>query len=188
MKAHRSTLCLLALLGGTAGLAGAAEKSGTVPDKAPVAAKPSSSPSYEEQFKEVKRRVAELFLHRNQTPPSPDPRCNPFRTPGGVVLAPRAGPEREIGTKVPAGSEAITHDSAPGNNLTLLQQAAATLRVSGNVEKAGLTQLLINNRPYKEGDLVKTQVQGEEVFLRIKEIARRSVTLALEDAEMILKY
>ena len=49
-------------------------------------------------------------------------------------------------------------------------------------------RLAINSQTYREGDLVPTQVAGETIYLRVKEIARRTVTLSLNDAEVTLKY
>ena len=164
----KTRLCLLlVVLAVPAALATA-----DIPAKAPKASVPNP---FAPRFKQVRERIDALFGHRNETPPAPDLRTNPFRVPGApVATLPR-------------------HDEAPkapdvASDLSLLQQSAATLRVSGVFEIGGRSHLVINARPYKEGDVVQTQVQGEAVYLRVREIAKRSVTLELNDAELTLKF
>jgi hypothetical protein len=70
----------------------------------------------------------------------------------------------------------------------VLQQAVATLKVSGVIEIEGRAHLVINARPYKQGEVVQTYVGGDAVYLRIRDISNRSVTLVLNDTEMTLKF
>lgn len=183
MNAHHTLLILAAFASTAASALGA-----NPPAAAPLGAKPSGSSSYEARFKEVRERVAELFHYRDRTPAPIDPRHNPFRTPGGVVMTARSGTDGDTGGRLAAGSDPAPSDSGTSGNLSLLQQGVATLKVSGIVEISGRAHLVINKRPYKEGDVVPTQVQGETLYLRVKEITRRSVTLTHDDAEMTLKY
>jgi len=179
---------LLALLPGLPA-AVAAETPAPATEKAPANAKPpvASSP-YAARFQQVQERIAALFSHRNETPPPPDPLHNPFRTPGSAQATPVRPTDSDPGAK-PADSS-VRPDPAvgPGSGLALLQQAAATLKVTGIIEIEERAHLIINARAYKAGDLVKTQVSGEAVYIRVKEIDKRSVTLSLDDAEMTLKF
>jgi hypothetical protein len=137
------------------------------------------------RFKETEERLAALFRFR--TGPKPDLSYNPFRAPG-TTPAPAAtttAPAADAGTKPKDAGDA---GPAPNANLALLQQAAATLKVTGNLETGGQSRLVINGHNYREGDLVPTQVANETIYLRVKEIARRSVTLELDGAEMTLKF
>ena len=122
-----------------------------------------------------------MYQHRNDAPPPPDPRYNPFRTPGIGTVTPAKGESGETATGV---ADPQVPDRMPSSNLALLQQGAATLKLGGTLELGGRSRLVINARNYKEGDVVQTQVRGETIYLRIKEIAGRSVTLVLNDAEM----
>jgi hypothetical protein len=131
------------------------------------------------RFAQVRERIDTLFEHRNEPPPPPDAKHNPFR---GAAVAP--APAGVDGKGVVAAAAPVT----PLDNLTLLQQAAATLKISGVFEIGGRSHLVINARPYKQGDVVQTLAQGEKVYLRLKEISKRSVTLTLNDAEMSLTY
>ncbi|MBI5689945.1 MAG: hypothetical protein HZC55_07570 [Verrucomicrobia bacterium] len=157
----------------------------TAPDKTP--AKVAPPPLFAARFKQVEDRVGALFRHRREAPPTPDPRHNPFLAPGSAAATTAPRPAGDPPNKLPEGA-APAADAGPATSLTQLQQAAATLKVSGIFETGGGTQLVINKRLYKEGDVVQAQVGGETVYLRVKEIGKRNVTLSLNDAEMTLKF
>lgn len=146
------------------------------PRKAPKSSVPNP---FAPRFKQVRDRIDDLYRHRNEPPSPPDARSNPFRTPGTPAAAP-------VAAAAGADEASLTPDAA--SNLSLLQLSVATLRVSGVFEVGGRSHLVINKRPYKEGDVIQTQVQGEPVYLRIREISKRSVTLELNEAEMTLKF
>ena len=127
------------------------------------------------RFKQVRDRIADLYQHRNETPMAPDPKFNPFRAPGSLIAPVGEDPVAEVVT-------------APATNLALLQQAATTLKMGGTFEYDGKSHRVINGRPCKTGDRVQALVGGETIYLLVREISRRSVTLALHDAEMTLKF
>jgi hypothetical protein len=77
---------------------------------------------------------------------------------------------------------------ASATDLARLQEAVATLKVSGTFEKDGRLYLVINAKPYKDNDVIQTQVQGEPVYMRVRQVSRRSVTVVLNEAEMTLKF
>jgi hypothetical protein len=199
MKSNRS-LSLLCLLGGlivpvagpaavpVAAAPGQAPAPAASKAPAPAAGKAPASP-YLARFQQVDQKIASLFAHRNETPPPPNPRHNPFRTPGSAQAAPPRVGESGANGKPPAKVDASDAGAAATGSLDLLQQGAATLKISGaSFEIGGVSYLLINDKPYKAGDVVKTQVRGEAVLLRVKEFGKRSVTLALDEAEMTLKF
>jgi hypothetical protein len=143
-------------------------------DTAAKSPKPPAQTPLTARFKQVRERIDALFSRRNEAPLPPDPRNNPFRAPGEPIAVPRTD-----------GTGPVPD---PVSNLSLLQQSAATLRVSGVFEISGRTHLVINARPYKEGDFVQTQVRGETVQLRVRQILKRSVTFELNDAELTVKF
>ena len=159
------------------------------PPVAPAAAKsPKQSVAnpLAPRFKQVRERIDALFEHRVDAPPPVDPRANPFRTPGAAAPATALANNP---TPTPGGAEGTpTPPATAPTNLAILQQAVATLKVSGVFEIGGKSHLVINARPYKEGDVVQTLVQGETIYLRVREISKRSVTLVLNDAEMTLRF
>jgi hypothetical protein len=186
MKPRRKFLLTRSALAGLAGWLALAGLQVQAAERAPAAGGPTGQGSMASRFKQVEERIAALFQHRDQPPPPIEPRHNPFRPPGSAPLAPPVSSDTPELPRPPAGSD--YSGLSPGASLALLQQGAATLKVSGIFEIGGRAHLVINARPYKEGDVVQAQVRGETVYLRVKEIARRSVTLALNEAEMTLKF
>ena len=170
MKTPRTLACL-ALLVVTAVATGAA----TPEVKPPTSPNPLAG-----RFKQVNERVDALYRYRGEIQAAPDPIANPFRPPGALAH-PKATTAGEAG-------ETVGSEPEPVSNLALLQQSVATLKVSGVLEVSGRSHLVINARPYKQGDVVQTQVQGVAVYLRVRDISKRSVTLVLNDAEMTLKF
>ena len=185
MKALRLlSFVALGLAGAMPPLAAAAAKApapaaANPADAVPAAAKPPVVP-LSPRFLQVRHRIDTLFGHRSATPPPLDPRHNPFRPAGAFVEAPTDA--RTGGTTGPVVAE------NPSNDLTLLQQSVATLRMGGVVEKDGKLHLVVNSRLFKEGDVIQTQVQGQAVYLRVRSIAQKSLTLALNESEMTLKF
>jgi len=186
VKPRRKLLWALHALAGLAGWLALAGPLVQAAERAPAAGGPAGPGSMSPRFKQVQERIAALFQHRNEPPPPVEPRHNPFRPPGS---APPAAPASSDTPELPRPSAGSDYSGlSPGASLALLQQGAATLKVSGIFEIGGRAHLVINARPYKEGDVVQTLVRGETVYLRVKEIAKRSVTLALNEAEMTLKF
>lgn len=173
----RAGLLLFLLLAATGPLP-AAEPAATAAAKLPPV--PPLSP----RFKQVRERIDALFSNRNETPAPPDARANPFRSPGAVIEArPVTAPEPTSST---TPNEPLPVASA--TDLARLQAAVATLKVSGTFEKDGRLFLVINAKPYKDNDVLQTQIQGEPVYMRVRQVSRHSVTVVLNEAEMTLKF
>jgi hypothetical protein len=83
---------------------------------------------------------------------------------------------------------AVAEPSEASSDLTRLQESVATLKVGGTLERDGKLYLLINGKQYKDNDVIPTQVRGESVYLRVRSISRRGMTVALNDAEMTLRF
>jgi hypothetical protein len=174
MNARRYLSLLVAFaLGATA--AGAAEPAPPAA-KAPRPATPPLSP----RFIQVRERIDALFQHRNAAPGVPDPRTNPFRAAGSAPVATPA-----VATTAAAREPAA---DPPPADLALLQQAVAVLKVNGTFEVGDQFHLVLNARLYKNGDVIQVQVQGQPVYLRVREITRHSVTLAFNETEITLKF
>ena len=148
--------------------------------KTPAVASAAKAPPLSPRFRQIRDRIDALFQHRNAALPPLDPTLDPFRPPGAVPAAPLPQISNSSGAKVPV--------VVPSSGVKLLQDAAATLRVSGIFEIGGKQHLVINSRPYKEGDVIQTQVQGNTVYLRIRQIARNSMVLVLNQAELTVKF
>jgi hypothetical protein len=142
------------------------------------------------RFLQIRDRIDVLLRGRIETPPPPDPRFNPFRPPGAAPVA-----------ASPAGVATAGKEGAPSpppapsaNDVVLLQQAVALLKVKGTVQPTGgRMQLVINSGPgkdgtYKERDIISVTVQDQPVHLRVRQITRYSVMFSLNDAEYTLKF
>lgn len=148
-----------------------------------ITAKATAVPTLTPRFQQVRDRIAILLGHRNDAPPVADPRKNPFRPAGAAPAEPVKG--RATGAPaVAAPSKPVTS----GTDFQMLQAAATTLKVAGTIQINGIGHLIINQVPYKEGDVLKARVNGNPVFVRVKHISRYSYTLALNNAELSVKY
>lgn len=139
-------------------------------------------PPLSPRFQQVRDRIDALLGHRSETPPAFDPRKNPFRPAGAAPVEP---------TAVARSGAAATAPPPPvttGTDYQLLQAAAATLKVSGTIQLGGIGHLIINQSPYKEGDVLNARLKGQIVPIRVKHISRYSYTLSLNDAELSVKY
>ena len=164
--------------------AGAAEATGPT---AAAAAKASVVLPLGPRFKQTRARIEDLYRHRNAPPEPLTAKSNPFRPPG--IAAATVAPVRSAPSgPVEPGTEPVPAAADPQTAQMLLQQGTAALKISGFFEIAGVTHLVINRRPYKEGDVVPTQVNGEAVYLRVRSIVDRSVTLTLDGVETTLKF
>lgn len=152
--------------------------------KASVGAKSPAVVARDLRFQQMRDHIDALFGGRIATPPPPDLRYNPFRPIGASPPV----PARDAS----AGREAPPPVS-PSSDLAVVQQAVATLKVRGVVEKDGRSLLMINSGPnkdgtYKEGDVLTVIVQDEPVHLRVRQITHYSVMFSLNDAEYTLKF
>jgi hypothetical protein len=141
-----------------------------------AAANAPKPPPLSPRFQQVRNRIEALFAHRLSAPTPLDPRHNPFRPAGAFV-----GPVVAAGD----GRTAAATEPQPAD-LTVLQQAVATLKVGGRFVSAGREHRMVNARLYKEGDVIPTQLQGQPVYLRVKALNQKSLTLSLGDSELTL--
>ncbi len=144
-----------------------------------AAPKTPGPPPLSPRFKQVRERIDALFADRSTPPPNPTLLDNPFRPPGAIPAEPEPTPENPA---EPAPAAPVSSD------LETLQQAVATLRVTGTFNVGGEVHLVINARPYKAGDVLQVSLPRGTVYLRVREIAPNLVTLTLNEAEMTLKY
>ncbi len=178
---HRLPLLLLAALAAlTAGAAEPPPGEKKVPVPTAKSAVLPAPPPLSPRFKQVRERIDALFLHRNEPPPPIDPRKNPFRPAGAtpVAVLPGGGPTANLPPPPPP----------PSADLDVLRLGAAALKVAGTVQINGRAHLIINQAPYKEGDVLNVRVKGQPVYLRVKNISRYSYTLSLNEAEISVKY
>jgi len=155
-------------------------------DKA-APAKGQVVPPLSPRFQQVRDRIDALLKNRASTPLPPDPRFNPFRGAGSVATVGL----RSVGPG--AATDAAAAAVVPEADLLLLQDAVATLKVGGVVQRGKVFQLAIRSAPnkegtYKEGDVINVTLPNNSVHLRVRRVTAHTVTLTLNNAEMTLSF
>jgi hypothetical protein len=128
-------------------------------------------------FERTKSRINSLLTQRVKPDPLPDPLPNPF------VLS-VAAPVAVTHEKDPKAGEGL----APGSDSEMLVYYGAMLKISGTVRINDLTHLVINQAPYKEGDIFSLKTKDATVKLRVIGIAPGELTLGLNDAVQVIKF
>ena len=127
-------------------------------------------------LKRTQERITALYRYHDNRPAAPGERGNPFRLGGDVV------------TPLPSDQPGDNSVNPAGNDIQLLRQAAATIKITGVVIIAKRMHIAVNQSTYSEGGLIPVQLPGEMVFLRVVAITSKSVTLRLGEAEETLKF
>lgn len=131
-----------------------------------------------DRFADLKAKIEALLAPRLNPPALPDKPANPFvsNLPGPPV-APAA--ETPIETQpIPA---TLDDDQ-------ILAYAVARLRISGLVQRGGVTHLLINSSSYKESDLVPLRATGDTVYyIRVLRIGDTEVTFGYNQSSLSVK-
>lgn len=70
----------------------------------------------------------------------------------------------------------------------MLVYYGAMLRISGTVRIEDQTHLIINQAPYKEGDIFNLKTKEVNAKLRIISIAPGELTLGLNAATQVIKF
>ena len=139
---------------------------------------PAATPVIGSQlFQETDARIEDLYQHRNNPPKPPAPHDDPFL----IGDAPPASTPNPSGP-TPAVVAPGTSDEA------VLRQAAGTLVLGGLLQIGDVQVLVINKASYKEGGILSVRLQGTPVYLRILRITANSVTLALNEARLTLRF
>lgn len=159
------SLCILGLsllLSGTATAAG----------KTKIPAKNSIN------FERTKTRINALLTQRLKPVPLPETLPNPFQL-AATTPAPN-GHEKDPKT--------VTDGLPPGSDSEMLLYYGATLRISGTVRTDDQIHLIINQAPYKVGDVFVVKGREGNAKLRILGIAPGELTLGLNDAVQVIKF
>lgn len=126
-----------------------------------------------DRFAGLKTKIDALLNLRLNPAPLPDKPANPFQF---------------IVTGLPV--ETIITQPIPTtlDDEQILAYAVARLRISGLVERGGITHLLINSTSYKEADLVPLRASGDTVYyIRLVRIADGEVTFGYNDFTLTVK-
>jgi hypothetical protein len=124
----------------------------------------------------TKGRIDTLVNRRLKPEPLPDVLPNPFQLSGVVT------PTNP--TTVPTSP---VEPAPPSNDSEALAHYAATLKIGGIVQLNGRVQLVINQSPYREGDLVFVDNKNAVIYLQIIRLTPSELTLGLNQAVQTIK-
>ncbi len=129
-------------------------------------------------FERTKIRINALVTQRLKPTPLPETLPNPFQL---AATAPAlTGHEKN--------PKPVADGLPPGSDSEMLLYYGATLRISGTVRTDDQTHLIINQAPYKEGDVFVVKGREGNAKLRILGIAPGELTLGLNDAVQVIKF
>jgi hypothetical protein len=97
-----------------------------------------------------------------------------------VPFDPSGDPFRIIAAKSVASNVGGSKDLASGSPERLLSQALAASQIGGVVTMDGVTQLIVDGRLHREGDVFAAKVLNKLVLIKIRSLSTYTVTLALE--------
>lgn len=127
-----------------------------------------------DRFAGLKAKIDILLSPRLEPAPLPDKPANPFQ----FIVTGLPLPETIVTQPMPT-----TLDDEQ-----ILAFAVARLRISGLVERSGVTHLLINSASYKESDLIPLRASGDTVYyIRLVRIADGTVTFGYNDHALTVK-
>ena len=134
---------------------------------------------------QTKQRIDTLLKRRLNPEPLPAVLPNPFQLPGTVT-----GTDLRDGLPLdPTKPDhpVVPVEITPPTDSEALARYAAGLKISGTVRLNGQLHLIINQSPYKEGDLLLLNNTEPPVYLQIIRLSPGELTLGLNDASLTLK-
>ncbi len=138
----------------------------------------SQAQAQADRFGDLKAKISTLLTPRLQPTPLPEKPANPFT----VILS--AAPV-SVTTEIPIEPVPIPTTLDDDQVLTF---AVARLRISGLVQRGGVTHLLINSASYKEADLVPLRAGGDTVYyIRLVRIGDTEVTFGYNQSTLTVK-
>ena len=170
----------------TLGLAAGAVAAPRAPARSP-AVKPA------DRSLRTNERIDALLKFRLAPDPLPANLANPFQLPAGSLAAEtrETNPPDQSGShKTDPANPVIPvniDQLPPGSDSEALAVYAASLKITGTVRLNGQAHLIINQSPYKEGDLILLSVQAKSVYLQVIRITPTELTLGLNQAVQTLK-
>jgi hypothetical protein len=144
-----------------------------------LAAQPVTVPALGPRYKQTRERAEILFGARNGSFPVPDARIGLFQPPT------ETSPSVTQAAKSPVIEKPVASDE------TLLNEILAMLTKSkggGLVAVGNRTVLTFGQNVYREGDILAVPMREGPVRVRITRISGNSVTLALNDSEVVWRF
>lgn len=139
---------------------------------------PAQGPS--DRFGSLKAKIEALLDPRLKPDPLPANPANPFQfTPPGSTVVVMPGPVNP--TPVEPEPNTLTDDEQ------ILAYAVTRLRITGLVQRSGISHLLINSVTYKEADLIPVRGTGDTMYyIRVVRIADHEVTFGYNAVALVV--
>ena len=155
----------------------------------PPAAKPPS------QSERLQQRIDALLKHRQKPEALPVILPNPFEVVSGGATGRRGeGTEAEMpaaedaDSTAKAAAETPADAPPPGSNAEALARCAARLRIGGMVTLKGQLQIIVNDFPRKEGDVIVLDRNNAMTYLQVVHVAPGELTLRLNEATQTIRF
>jgi hypothetical protein len=119
------------------------------------------------RFHRIRAKMDALYHYRIKPEPF-DPSGDPFRVMAVKNVASNSSGSKDLGLMSAGGAE------------RLLNLAIGEVRIGGVVTMDGVTQLIVDGRLHREGDVFAAKVLDRLVLIKIRSLSTYAVTLALE--------
>jgi hypothetical protein len=145
------------------------------------------------QSQHIKETIDALFKHRLKPEPLPVTLPNPFVVISGVISAKRADgsesdPAATADGEAHDGTSATrTGDNPPASDAEALARHIASLKIGGALQLNGQLQLIINQAPRKEGDLIFLDNKNAVTYLRLIRLTPTELTLGFNEAVQTIR-
>ncbi|HEY4301007.1 MAG TPA: hypothetical protein VGM73_09050 [Candidatus Didemnitutus sp.] len=146
-----------------------------------VAAAPAAKPA--DVALRLRQRIDTLLLRRNKPDALPVKLPNPFAVvTGGVMRSDDSDDDTPVdGVKTPEAAPVDTNAEALARNI-------AKLRFGGMVTVKGVLQIVINDVPRKDGDVIVLDRNNAMTYLQVVHIGKNELTLRLNDATQTIRF
>jgi len=145
------------------------------------AAKPAAKPGetkITDPFEPTRVKIDQLIKSRISPEPLPATLPNPFNLPNVAPTALNDDGEVTVAAGQPAS---VTPGLEPGSDADILAQFAASLKISGMVERNGQRNFIINQLYYKEGDIILMDKKDPKSAVKIVHVAPGELILGYND-------
>jgi hypothetical protein len=129
-------------------------------------------------FEPTRLKIEQLVKSRIAPEPLPAALPNPFTLPNIAPTTLADDGEVVVAAGQPA---AVAPGIEPGSDADILAQFAASLKISGMVERNGQRNFIINQLYYKEGDIILMDRKDPKSAVKIVRVAPGELILGYND-------
>ncbi|HKB56726.1 MAG TPA: hypothetical protein VKC51_03975 [Lacunisphaera sp.] len=134
-------------------------------------------------------RIDALFRQRLRPVPLPVDLPNPFLVVSSATSRrpDDAGPGGNEATVVATNRAKSADEVQPGTDAETLARYAAKLKIGGTIVVSGVTQLVVNQSPYKEGDYIFLDSKEALMYVQIIRLTSSELTLGFKEAKQVIR-